>query len=252
MQVTLFLGQSKEASRRGNASEILQCDINHPLRRNLYLLFSLMNTRQTLAIIGSGPSCIYVLKNILDRAESFKKHLASIDIFEKRRVAGMGMPYNSETTAPENMCNITSEEMPALLVPFVDWLKGLDATHLAEFDIQPEEISDKEVYSRLALGEYFHAQYQSIVASLSSAGISVLDRAHCTIVDIIEQKEAAIVVDKEGKQFPLITSYWRPDTIGLKKITLALGITNLPGRFRNFCLLLESSTILRSELLVHR
>ena len=160
-----------------------------------------MNTRQTLAIIGSGPSCIYVLKNILDRAETFKKHLASIDIFEKRRVAGMGMPYNPETTARENMCNITSEEMPALLIPFVDWLKGLDATHLAEFDIQPEEISDKEVYSRLALGEYFHAQYQSILASLSNAGISVRDRAHCTVVDIIEQKDAAIVVDKESKQF---------------------------------------------------
>jgi hypothetical protein len=160
-----------------------------------------MNTRQTLAIIGSGPSCIYVLKNILDRAESFKKHLVSIDIFEKRRVAGMGMPYNPETTARENMCNITSEEIPALLVPFVDWLKELDATHLAEFDIQPEEISDKEVYSRLALGEYFHAQYQSIVASLSNAGIAVLERAHCTIVDIIEKKDAAIVVDKEGKQF---------------------------------------------------
>ena len=211
-----------------------------------------MNTRQTLAIIGSGPSCIYVLKHILNNSAALKKHLGSIDIFEKRRVAGMGMPYNSETTARENMCNITSEEMPALIVPFVDWLKGLDTTQLEELDIKPKEISDKEVYPRLALGEYFHAQYQSIVARLSSLGISVLDRAHCTIVDVIEQNETAIVIDKEGEQFRfdhvvLATGHCWPD-----EDRPNAGYYQSPWPISKLLPHLENSTILRLELWVHR
>ena len=82
-----------------------------------------MNSRQTLAIIGSGPSCIYLLKHLLKGVEVFRKRVASIEIFEKRRLAGMGMPYHPETTERFNMANISSEELPELTVSFADWLR---------------------------------------------------------------------------------------------------------------------------------
>lgn len=160
-----------------------------------------MHHRQTLAIIGSGPSCIYLLKHLLNEVEQFRESLASIDIFEKRRTAGMGMPYNPETTERTNMCNISSEELPELTIPFVEWLRGLDAVRLEEFGIEPAHLSESEVYSRLALGEYLHAQYQAIVAGLSAAGISVCERAHCKIVDVQEEEDQVTLIEDEGARF---------------------------------------------------
>jgi uncharacterized NAD(P)/FAD-binding protein YdhS len=157
--------------------------------------------RQTLAIIGTGPSCIYLLKHLLDEVKTFRERFAAIEVFEKRRIAGMGMPYHPETTERFNMSNISSEEIPELTIPFADWLRGLDAQRLREFGIEPGNVSDTEVYSRLALGEYLHAQYQAISAGLSSAGISVCERANCKIVDLHEGRDRVTLIEDEGARF---------------------------------------------------
>lgn len=175
-----------------------------------------MNSRLTLAIIGSGPSCIYLLKHLLDGVEVFRGNLTAIEVFEKRRTTGMGMPYNPETTERVNMCNISSEELPALTISFVDWLRGLDAQRLEEFGIEPGEISESEVYSRLALGEYLHAQYLAIIAGLAAAGISVCERAHCKIVDVREEHDRVTLIEDEGAQFTfdrvvLATGHYWPE-----------------------------------------
>ena len=179
-------------------------------------VLSIMKPRQTLAIIGSGPSCIYLLKHLLDHVDVFDRHLASIEVFEKRRTAGMGMPYNPETTERLNMCNISSEELPELTISFVDWLRSLDVRRLEEFGIEPGAVSDREIYSRLALGEYLHAQYQAIVAGLSAAGISVLERANCKIVDVREEYDGVSLIEDEGARFTfdrvvLATGHYWPE-----------------------------------------
>lgn len=175
-----------------------------------------MNSRQILAIIGSGPSCIYLLKHLLDSVEVFRENLAAIEVFEKRRTAGMGMPYHPETTERVNMCNISSEELPELTIAFVDWLRGLDARRLEEFGIQPGEVSESEVYSRLALGEYLHSQYQAIIAGLAGAGISVCERANCKIVDVREEDDRVTLIEDKGAQFTfdrvvLATGHYWPE-----------------------------------------
>lgn len=160
-----------------------------------------MPNRQRLAIIGSGPSCLYLLKHLLERVELFRERLAMIGVFEKGRATGMGMPYSPETTDRLNLSNISSEELPRLTTSFADWLRGLDAGRLAEFGIEPNEISESEVYSRLALGEYLHAQYQAIVARLAAAGIPVRDHTRCKIVDVREEEDRVALVEEGGERF---------------------------------------------------
>lgn len=160
-----------------------------------------MNPRQTLAIVGSGPSCVYLLKHLLEGVDIFRQKLATIDVFEMRGMPGMGMPYTPETTDRMNLCNISSEELPALMISFADWLRGLDDRHLEEFGIERPEISEGEVYSRLALGEYLQAQYQEIIAGLSDSGIPVSERAHCKIVDVREEEDGVTVVEDGGACF---------------------------------------------------
>jgi uncharacterized NAD(P)/FAD-binding protein YdhS len=157
--------------------------------------------RKTLAIIGSGPSCIYLLKHLLDRVDHAVKELASIEIFEKRRIAGMGMPYHPETTDRENMSNISSEEIPVLPVSFAGWLRGLDERHLGEFGIDPRDVTESEIYPRLALGEYLHAQYQALMAGLSAAGLPVLERANCKILDCREIGDKIILIEDGGESY---------------------------------------------------
>ena len=160
-----------------------------------------MNSRQSLAIIGSGPSCIYLLKNLLDHVEVLRESLASIEVFEKRRTTGMGMPYNPETTERSNMSNISSEELPAMAISLADWLRGINPERLQELGIDPGEISESAVYSRLALGEYLHAQYHAIMAGLAAAGIAVREHAHTKIVDVREEEKQLTLFEDSGARF---------------------------------------------------
>jgi hypothetical protein len=175
-----------------------------------------MNHRQTLALIGSGPSCIYLLKHLFDGVDAFRARLAAIEIFEKRGTAGMGMPYHPETTDRWNMANISSEELPELPMSSADWLRGLDARRLEAFGIEPGAISESEVYPRLALGEYLHSQYQALIDGLAAAGIAVREHADCKIVDVREEQDHVTLVEDGGARFSfdrvvLATGHYWPE-----------------------------------------
>jgi len=152
-----------------------------------------MNSQENLAIIGSGPSSIYLLKNLLREAEFLKNHLREISIFEKSSLTGMGMPYSPQTTDRFNMANISSEELPELIVSFADWLRSQDRSVLEEIDMVDVEIDDSVVYNRLALGRYLNSQYQAIIEKLSQTGIKIQEYAGCEIVDLQDQPETGCV-----------------------------------------------------------
>ena len=143
-----------------------------------------MQPSSTLAIIGSGASAIYLIKHLLDALPALDGEFSEVAIYEKGELVGMGMPYNPYTTDRFNMSNISSEELPPLVETFADWLRAQDATTLDEFGLTASEVSDKEVYGRIALGRYLSAQYRAIIERLRDHGLSVREHAGCEISDL--------------------------------------------------------------------
>ena len=82
-----------------------------------------MSNLSNLAVIGSGPTAIYLLKYICDNIAVFQDHIDRITFFEKEEILGMGMPYHPKTTDIYNLANISSEEIPMLQESFADWLR---------------------------------------------------------------------------------------------------------------------------------
>lgn len=147
-----------------------------------------MATRENLskiAVIGSGASAIYLLRHLLRHRDVLQEVIQEIAIFEKDDALGMGMPYNPRTTDLYNLSNISSEELPELLTPFVDWLNAQSEERLAELGLANEKISASGVYNRLALGQYLQAQYRGIVAALNEAGIRVTEHANAEVTDLV-------------------------------------------------------------------
>jgi hypothetical protein len=141
-------------------------------------------TPMHLAIIGSGPSCIYLLKHLLDAAEAGDRPPESVAIFEKDPIAGMGMPYSPLNTDRYHAANIASREIPALPQAFADWLRRQDPEHLRELGVETAKIKEDAIYSRLALGGYFQSQFRSLIAGLAARGISVREYCDCEIIDL--------------------------------------------------------------------
>ena len=161
-----------------------------------------MKPNQSLALVGSGPSAIYLLKHVLDNAEILQRYVDSISIFEKSGILGVGMPYSPETTDRYNMSNISSEELPELTESFASWLRAQDPGQLRELGVEDSEISDSEVYARLALGEYLKAQYREIVRRLADYGIGIHEHAACGIADVkdLPDEECVILVTARGEK----------------------------------------------------
>ncbi len=146
--------------------------------------------KNRLALIGSGPTAIYLLKHILDNLEVLLNEIQSITIFERGGYMGMGMPYNPETTDIYNLANISSEEIPELPVAFGDWLREQDSSVLSELNVTERPIDDSQVYSRLALGAYLREQYLTLINKLETDGI------HIEEVQGIEVRDIALIENR--------------------------------------------------------
>lgn len=147
-----------------------------------------MNPGNSIAIIGSGPSALYLLKGIAD-GQSPLPSIAEIHIYEKDALMGMGMPYNPNNTDKYNLANITSEEIPVLCQSFADWLKQQSHETLADLDIDSYDISAKKVYSRIALGRYFYVQYTELIQKLKDSDILIFQYPGLAVNDIEDQPE---------------------------------------------------------------
>lgn len=137
-----------------------------------------------IAVIGSGATAIYLLKHLMDSTDVLRDHIQEIAIFEKGDIMGMGMPYNPNTTDLCNLSNISSEELPKMILPFADWLEEQDKKTLKEWGLAGVKINKSEVYNRLVLGQYLQAQYKAIIGQISDAGIIVNQFPNAEVLDI--------------------------------------------------------------------
>ncbi|MGB3142752.1 MAG: FAD/NAD(P)-binding protein [Maribacter sp.] len=161
-------------------------------------MLNLMN----LAIIGSGPTSIYLLDHIRRNIDNFRPWIRSITIFEKEEFSGTGMPYSPKMTDIHNLANISSEEIPELLGSLGDWLRNLDDGTLASLNVEGGNVTDSEVYPRIALGSYFRAQFSSILEHLKVEGLELKCYSGTEIVDIhIIGENGYSLTDITGKIF---------------------------------------------------
>ncbi|HUP78874.1 MAG TPA: FAD/NAD(P)-binding protein, partial [Pirellula sp.] len=146
-----------------------------------------------LAIIGVGPSAIFLLKHLLGNIDRFQTSLRDVYLFDKRATLGTGMPYDRKTTDKYNLCNISSAEIPLLNQSLAGWLHPLSDEELALQEVQRSEIDEDETYRRTTLGDYFHAQYRSIVEALRAKGLTLHERSDCLVTDVIDHRPSECV-----------------------------------------------------------
>ena len=104
------------------------------------------------------------------------------------------MPYNPKTTDIYNLSNISSEEIPMLQESFGDWLRKQSKESLQKLNINALPIDDTEVYSRIALGHYFHEQFEQLITAIQSTGIQVFKHGECEVLDISQEIETELII----------------------------------------------------------
>lgn len=142
-----------------------------------------MDTHSILAIIGGGPSALFTLSHIHNHAEILRHRFNRIVVFEREKSTGPGMPYNRGHTSELNLSNISSEELPQLPETFAAWLEEQSEARLARLGIE-RPIHKTAIYPRVALGDYFQAQFSILSEKLTTEGIIVECHTDSEVCDI--------------------------------------------------------------------
>ncbi|MDP9839928.1 putative NAD(P)/FAD-binding protein YdhS [Neorhizobium huautlense] len=121
-----------------------------------------------ICIIGSGPTGIFTLKNLITSAIPL-----FINVYEAEQNAGKGTPYLPGANDPVMLSNIPSIEIPMLGETLVDWLNHQSDEYLDQFSIVRTKINEREFYPRLVLGDYFQDQFTAILTNGRNRGHAI-------------------------------------------------------------------------------
>jgi hypothetical protein len=117
-----------------------------------------MAQKKQVALVGGGPTAVYTLKNLLQKADGLH-----VTIFEAGKVAGCGIPYSDEFNTPDMMANITSVEIPPVMTSLADWVRSADKNWLSKFGIRRDDVSERDYYPRVLLGAYYVDQLEQMI-----------------------------------------------------------------------------------------
>jgi hypothetical protein len=138
------------------------------------------NKMQTVAIIGGGPSGLFMLKSLLENG----KRERQISIFEKKKKLGAGMPYSVEGANREHITNVSANEIPELVTTVNDWLQTIPDIVLSSYGISKNHFNEFKVLPRLLFGEYLEAQFELLLMAAERAGIIVNTFLEAEVIDI--------------------------------------------------------------------
>jgi uncharacterized NAD(P)/FAD-binding protein YdhS len=147
-----------------------------------------VSNKLCVAILGGGPSGLFMFKRLV---ESGIENL-SIDIFEKRKQLGVGMPYSSAGANDEHITNVSGNEIPELVTPISEWIKAVPVETLEHFHIS-EKFNDYKVLPRLLFGQYLSAQFDLLLDKAKKAGISCTVHYDSLVTDIIDYGKKVVV-----------------------------------------------------------
>jgi uncharacterized NAD(P)/FAD-binding protein YdhS len=133
-----------------------------------------------IAIVGSGPMAIYLLKALSTSSEPL-----AITVFEASETAGIGMPYDPALNADYMLCNAFSREIPKLDRTLIDWLKDRPARELSEWELSAHDLTARAFFPRVLIGEYLQSQFEDLGAKARKAGHLVEVLTSCRVDDIL-------------------------------------------------------------------
>ncbi|WP_228461298.1 FAD/NAD(P)-binding protein [Paracoccus liaowanqingii] len=135
--------------------------------------------KKRIAIVGTGPTGIYALQQLLTTGLPL-----SVTLFEKTDRAGVGMPYSTDASSMAMLANIASIEIPPVVIPYLDWLRRLPDDRLAECGLDRAILHDRQFTPRLLLGDYFRDQLLALVAQARGAGHDIRIVENAEVADI--------------------------------------------------------------------
>jgi uncharacterized NAD(P)/FAD-binding protein YdhS len=141
--------------------------------------------KPSIAFVGAGPTTIYTLSTLLDRAS----RPFGLTIFEEQASAGRGTPYRPGWNDPAMLSNIASIEIPPIEETLLAWLQSQPADRLVALGVAPDKLGDRTFYPRLALGEYLHDQFKMLIDRAKAQGIRVNVRTRCRVIDAVSEPD---------------------------------------------------------------
>lgn len=137
-------------------------------------------SRKKLAIIGGGPSGLFLFKTLVD---NYNLPL-TVTIFEAHGKLGAGMPYSQAGANTEHITNVSGNEIPPLETTVSEWLEGAPRELLAQFNINGTCFSEYKVLPRLLFGEYLSAQFQMIIDRARKKGMDIGVKLSTKVIEI--------------------------------------------------------------------
>lgn len=156
-------------------------------------------TKQKIAILGAGPSGLFIYKNLVNAG---RKDL-DIHIFEAQNQLGAGMPYSSWGANNEHVTNVSDNEIPDMVTTIEEWIQTLPEKELDGFNIDRERFNEYKVLPRLLFGQYLSAQFQLLLDKAKELGMATSVHLGASVLDIRDRPaDGKVEVDfsKEGIQ----------------------------------------------------
>ncbi|CAG5072465.1 hypothetical protein DYBT9623_04162 [Dyadobacter sp. CECT 9623] len=144
--------------------------------------------RKRIAIIGGGPSALFVYKRLVRSPARF-----DIDIFEKSDMLGAGMPYSKAGANTEHITNVSHNEIPKMSSSIIQWIKELSVAKQKQFNIDPAKFTQYKVFPRLLFGEYLAAQFAMFRDEADKNGIVTRVHYNSDVTDMADQPENGVV-----------------------------------------------------------
>ncbi|MES2827119.1 MAG: FAD/NAD(P)-binding protein [Bacteroidota bacterium] len=155
-----------------------------------------MDKIKRVAILGGGPSGLFMLKRLVDNNQPN----IIIDVFEKSNAFGAGMPYSKAGASDEHITNVSGNEIPELVTSLIDWIKTVPDETLSRFKIERDKFHEYRVLPRLLFGQYLSDQFGLILKEGIAKGLEINIHRGKTVTDIIDYPNRNVVdIELDGK-----------------------------------------------------
>ncbi len=158
-----------------------------------------MSNQTRIAILGAGPAGLFMYKRLVESGLTG----IIIDIFERKKVLGAGMPYSVQGANDEHITNVSGNEIPEIVTPVEDWIRTSSNSMISRFRITPDNFNDYKVLPRLLFGEYLSGQFDLLLRQAKETGVETVVHTGCTITDIHDKprQDEVWLKNEEGRLF---------------------------------------------------